>query len=69
MTAMSYDAVGNVAQVVKPSGTATVGDPTDGTVSYSYDASNRPVTSKWPGDIARQQAQVDILRGILGSRE
>ncbi len=26
------------------------------------------VTSKWPGDIARQQEQIDILRGILGGR-
>jgi hypothetical protein len=26
------------------------------------------LTSKWPGDIARQQEQLDILRGILGSR-
>jgi len=26
------------------------------------------VNSKWPGDIARQQEQLDILRGILGSR-
>jgi hypothetical protein len=26
------------------------------------------VNSKWPGDIARQQEQFDILRGILGSR-
>jgi hypothetical protein len=26
------------------------------------------LTSKWPGDIVRQQEQVEILRGILGSR-
>ncbi len=26
------------------------------------------LTSKWPGDIARQREQLDILRGILGSR-
>jgi RHS repeat-associated protein len=26
------------------------------------------VNRKWPGDIARQQEQLDILRGILGSR-
>ena len=26
------------------------------------------LTSKWPGDIRRQQEQLEILRGILGSR-
>ncbi len=45
VTTMSYDAVGNVTEVVKPSGTATAGDPTDGIVSYAYDAANRPVAT------------------------
>jgi|GEM_PF-841583 len=52
VTAMSYDAVGNVAQVVKPSGTATAGDATDGTVSYTYDAANRPVATTFSDDTA-----------------
>jgi len=52
VTAMSYDAVGNVAQVVKPSGTATVGDATDGIVSYAYDAANRPVATTFSDDTA-----------------
>jgi len=26
------------------------------------------LNSKWPGDIARQQEQADILRGIMVSR-
>ncbi len=52
VTAMSYDAVGNVAQVVKPSGTSTVDDLTDGTVSYAYDAANRPVATTFSDDTA-----------------
>ncbi len=49
---MSYDAVGNVIEVVKPSGTATVDDPTDGIVSYAYDAANRPVATTFSDDTA-----------------
>ncbi|NYI41875.1 RHS repeat-associated core domain-containing protein [Demequina lutea] len=52
VTSTSYDAVGNVAQVVKPSGTQTVDDPTDGTVSYTYDAANRPVATTFSDDTA-----------------
>jgi RHS repeat-associated protein len=52
VTTMAYDAVGNVTEVVKPSGTATVEDPTDGVVSYAYDAANRPVATTFSDDTA-----------------
>jgi RHS repeat-associated protein len=52
VTTMAYDAVGNVTEVVKPSGTATVEDPTDGMVSYAYDAANRPVAMTFSDDTA-----------------
>jgi RHS repeat-associated protein len=41
VTVTTYDAAGNVTKVVKPSGTATVEDANDGTVSHAYDAANR----------------------------
>lgn len=37
-------------------------------VDTLIDEANYYVTTKWPGDIARQRQQIDIIRGVLHER-
>lgn len=52
VTAMTYDSAGNLTKTIRPSGTAATANPSDGTVSYTYDLADRLTSTSYSDNTA-----------------